>query len=113
MFIILMIDVYIICFNVIKVRVLIVVFRCLVVFKNFIVFWNFLRCWIFCIDLKGNESRNIYDLNFWIINFYWGYRVIKIKEIFICFCLFFEKYENLMFFYVLKKGFFLIFGFYI
>lgn len=66
-----------------------------------------------CTDSKGNESRNIYDLNFRITNLYRGHRVIKIKEIFICFRLFLEKYENLMLSYVLKKGFLSTFGFYI
>lgn len=103
MFITSMIDVHITRFNVIKVRASTVVLRCLVVFKNFIVFWNFSRRWISCTDSKGNESRNIYDLNFRITNLYRGHRVIKIKEIFICFRLFLEKYENLMLSYVLKK----------
>lgn len=89
-------------FYVIKKRASTVVLRCLVVFKNFIVFWNFSRRWISCTDSKGNESRNIYDLNFRITNLYRGHRVIKIKEIFICFRLFLEKYENLMLSYVLK-----------
>lgn len=113
MFITSMIDVHITRFNVIKVRASTVVLRCLVVFKNFIVFWNFSRRWISCTDSKGNESRNIYDLNFRITNLYRGHRVIKIKEIFICFRLFLEKYENLMLSYVLKKGFLSTFGFYI
>lgn len=113
MFITSMIDVHITRFNVIKVRASTVVLRCLVVFKNFIVFWNFSRRWISCTDSKGNESRNIYDLNFRITNLYRGHSVIKIKEIFICFRLFLEKYENLMLSYVLKKGFLSTFGFYI
>lgn len=113
MFITSMTDVHITRFNVIKVRASTVVLRCLVVFKNFIVFWNFSRRWISCTDSKGNESRNIYDLNFRITNLYRGHRVIKIKEIFICFRLFLEKDENLMLSYVLKKGFLSTFGFYI
>lgn len=113
MFITSMTDVHITRFNVIKVRASTVVLRCLVVFKNFIVFWNFSRRWISCTDSKGNESRNIYDLNFRITNLYRGHSVIKIKEIFICFRLFLEKYENLKLSYVLKKGFLSTFGFYI
>lgn len=113
MFITSMINVHITRFNVIKVRASTVVLRCLVVFKNFMVFWNFSRRWISCTDSKGNESRNIYDLNFRITNLYRGHRVINIKEIFICFRLFLEKYENLMLSYVLKKGFLSTFGFYI
>lgn len=105
MFVTSMTDVHITRFNVIKVRASTVVLRCLVVFKNFIVFWNFSRRWISCTDSKGNESRNIYDLNFRITNLYRGHRVIKIKEIFICFRLFLEKYENFNAFLCFEKRF--------